>query len=53
MISKPYTEDLYDPERRKRYLENYERIFGKKNGLRERSHREVGRKKIKKHNKVG
>ena len=44
MISKPYTEDLYDPERRKRYLENYERIFGKRENLGEELHEEVKKK---------
>jgi hypothetical protein len=29
-VSKAHTIDIHDPERQKRYLENYERIFGKK-----------------------
>lgn len=29
-VSKPYTNDMADPERMKRYAENWERIFGKK-----------------------
>ncbi len=33
MVSKSYTRDIYDPERRKRYLENYERIFRKKSKI--------------------
>jgi len=51
MISKPYTEDLYDPERRKRYLENYKRIFGKKDKPGEEVHGEVKEDKKKRKNK--
>ena len=29
-VSKSFTRDTYDAETRKKYLENYERIFGKK-----------------------
>lgn len=43
-ISKSFTRDIYDSDRRKKYLENYERIFGKKDKLGEELHEEVKKK---------
>ena len=43
-VSKSFTRDTYDAETRKKYLENYERIFGKKDNLGEELHEEVKKK---------
>lgn len=43
-VSKSFTRDTYDAETRKKYLENYEKIFRKKENLGEELHEEVKKK---------